>query len=61
MRAEVDWLGQHYAQFEGRRSGLVWFLLLLGVPLSGIGVTIAVTPSSGASCTSPPSARSQRC
>lgn len=47
MRAEVDWLGKHYAQFQGRRSGLVWFLLLLGVPLSGIGVTIAVTPSSG--------------
>lgn len=46
-RADVNWLGKYYAQFEGKRSGLVWFLLLVGIPVSGIGVTIAVTPSSG--------------
>ena len=46
-RAEVDWLGKHYAQFEGKRSGLVWFLLLMGIPLAALGVTIAVAPSSG--------------
>ena len=29
-RDDVDWLGKHYAKFEGKRSGLAWLLLVLG-------------------------------
>lgn len=45
-RDEVDWLGKHYAKLAGRRSGLVWFLFVLGLPLMALGVAVLVTPSS---------------
>lgn len=43
-RDDVDWLGHHYRKFEGKRSGLAWFMLLLGLGLVPVGVAIIVTP-----------------
>lgn len=37
-RQDVDWLGQHYRKLEGQRSGVVWFLLLLGIGLSAASI-----------------------
>lgn len=42
-RDEVDWLGKHYAKFERKRSGLVWFMLVIGVPLMALGVTMIIS------------------
>lgn len=47
-RDDVDWLGKHYRPFEGKRSGLVWFLLLVGVLLAAAALAMLVTPSSTA-------------
>lgn len=30
-REDVDWLGKHYRKLEGTRSGLAWFMLVLGL------------------------------
>lgn len=41
-RGDVDWLGKHYAKYAGKRSGVAWFLLVLGIPLIGLGITMIV-------------------
>lgn len=43
-REDVDWLGHHYRKLEGKRSGLAWFMLLLGVPLVALGLVVMFTP-----------------
>ncbi|MGV3623232.1 MAG: hypothetical protein ACO1OB_20600 [Archangium sp.] len=45
-RAEIDWLGKHYAKLEGKRSGLAWFLLVVGIGLIGFGTFTAIDASS---------------
>lgn len=46
-RDDVDWLGKHYRKFEGKRSGLAWFLVLVGVLLGALGLVLAVSPGAG--------------
>ena len=38
VREDVDWLGQHYGKLEGKRSGLAWVVLGLGLPIGVLGV-----------------------
>lgn len=45
VRGDVDWLGKHYRNFEGKRSGLAWFLLLAGIPIAA--TSLAALPSTG--------------
>jgi hypothetical protein len=42
-RPDVDWLGHHYRQLEGKRSGLAWFLLFLGLGLVMSGLALAIS------------------
>lgn len=37
-RPDVDWLGQHYRKLEGTRSGLAWFLFLLGSTVAAAAI-----------------------
>ena len=36
IRDDVDWLGKHYRKFEGRRSGLAWFVFAIGILASAL-------------------------
>jgi hypothetical protein len=43
-RDDVDWLGRHYRQLEGRRSGVAWFLFVAGIPLAVTAVGLMLAP-----------------
>lgn len=43
-REDLDWLGHHYRKLEGRRSGLAWVLLGLGLAQLVFGLSIIVKP-----------------
>ncbi len=45
-RDDVDWLGKHYRPFEGKRSGLVWVLLLVAAPLT-VGAISLLSATTG--------------
>jgi hypothetical protein len=44
VRPDVDWLGHHYRALEGKRSGLAWTLLLIGLGLVAVGLMVMLTP-----------------
>lgn len=38
VRPDVDWLGIHFRQYEGKRSGLAWSLGLLGLLVGALSI-----------------------
>lgn len=47
VRDDVDWLGKHYRQFEGKRSGGAWVMLPLGLVVGAFGIAVLVGPREG--------------
>lgn len=46
VRPDVDWLGHHYRQLEGKRSGMSWVLVLVAVPALVLGLVLLASPTS---------------
>lgn len=47
VRDDVDWLGNRYRKLEGKRSGLAWFLVLLGLPVAATSVAALLNAETG--------------
>lgn len=45
-RDDVDWLGKHYAKFEGKRSGTAWVYFFAGLLLAALALTMLLSPNS---------------
>lgn len=45
-RDDVDWLGKHYRKLEGKRSGLIWFALAIGVLASAMATAALINVGS---------------